>query len=120
MNALPALPPQLVAVLLLTGSNIIMNIAWYGHLRFASAPLALVVVAAWGLAFFEYALQVPANRIGHQVFTAPQLKGIQETLSITTFFLVSTLWLGEGISLRQLAGFALMVVAAVLIVGKGS
>lgn len=120
MTALPALPPQVIAVVLLTGSNIIMNFAWYGHLRFATAPLALVVVAAWGLAFFEYALQVPANRIGHQVFTAPQLKGIQETLSITTFFLVSTLWLGEAISVRQLAGFALMVVAAVLIVGDGA
>ena len=112
-----ALPPQLVAILMLAGSNIIMNLAWYGHLRFKSAPLLLVIVAAWGLAFFEYALQVPANRIGHQAFTAPQLKGIQETLSILGFFLVSTLWLGESISMKQLFGFALMVVAAILIVG---
>lgn len=117
MTALPALPPQVVAVVLLAGSNILMNLAWYGHLKFRSAPMLLVILGAWGLAFFEYALQVPANRIGHQVFTAPQLKGIQEALSIAGFVLVSTLWLGEAISLRQLAGFALMVVAAVLIVG---
>jgi uncharacterized protein (DUF486 family) len=109
--------PQATTILLLTGSNLLMNLAWYGHLKFKAAPLLLVILAAWGIAFFEYALQVPANRIGHQVFTAPQLKGIQETLSILTFFAVSTLWLGEGVSLRQLAGFALMILAAVLIVG---
>lgn len=111
------LPPQVAAIPLLAGSNIVMNLAWYGHLRFKTAPLLIVIVAAWGLAFFEYALQVPANRIGHQVFTARQLKGIQETLSIAGFFLVSTLWLGEAISMKQLAGFALMIVAAILIVG---
>lgn len=109
--------PQATTILLLAGSNLVMNLAWYGHLRFKTAPLLLVILLAWGLALFEYALQVPANRIGHQVFTAPQLKGIQETLSILTFFIVGTLWLGEGISLRQLAGFALMIAAAVLIVG---
>lgn len=113
-----ALPPGLVAVVLLALSNVIMNLAWYGHLKFKSAPLLLVILAAWGLAFFEYALQVPANRIGHQVFTAPQLKGIQEALSIATFFLVSILWLGEAVTARQLLGFALMGVAAVLIVGR--
>ncbi len=117
MTGLAQLPPQLVALVLLAGSNILMNLDWYGHLRSKSAPVLLVILGAWGLAFFEYALQVPANRIGHQVFTAPQLKGIQETLSIAGFFLVSTLWLGEAISLRQMVGFALMVVAAVLIVG---
>jgi uncharacterized protein (DUF486 family) len=110
--------PQLGTVLLLTASNLLMNIAWYGHLKYRSAPLLAVILIAWGIAFFEYALQVPANRMGHTVFTAPQLKGIQETLSILTFFAISTLWLGEGISLRQLAGFALMIVAAVLIVSK--
>ncbi|MFN3370314.1 MAG: DMT family protein [Sphingomonadaceae bacterium] len=109
--------PQATTILLLTGSNLLMNLAWYGHLKFKAAPLLLVILAAWGVAFFEYALQVPANRIGHQVFTAPQLKGIQETLSILTFFAVSTLWLGEGVSPRQLAGFALMILATVLIVG---
>jgi uncharacterized protein (DUF486 family) len=110
--------PQLGTVLLLTASNLLMNIAWYGHLKYRSAPLLAVILIAWGIAFFEYALQVPANRMGHTVFTAPQLKGIQETLSILTFFAISTLWLGEDISLRQLAGFALMIVAAVLIVSK--
>jgi len=110
--------PGLVAVLMLAASNILMNMAWYGHLKFKSAPLLPVILVAWGIAFFEYALQVPANRIGHQVFSATQLKGLQEALSIATFFLVSVLWLGEGVSARQLLGFALMVVAAVLIVGR--
>jgi uncharacterized protein (DUF486 family) len=110
--------PQITTILLLAGSNLIMNMAWYGHLKYKAAPLVLVIFVAWGIALFEYALQVPANRIGHQHFTAPQLKGIQETLSILTFFVISTLWLGEGISARQLAGFALMIVAAVLIVGE--
>lgn len=109
--------PQVTSILLLTVSNVLMNIAWYGHLKYKSAPILLVILAAWGIAFFEYLLQVPANRIGHQHFTAPQLKGIQETLSILTFFAVSTLWLGEGISMKQLAGFGLMIIAAVLIVG---
>lgn len=57
--------PQLATVLLLTGSNLLMNLAWYGHIRFKAPPLLLVILAAWGIAFFEYALQVPANRIGH-------------------------------------------------------
>jgi uncharacterized protein (DUF486 family) len=109
--------PQTTTILLLAGSNLIMNLAWYGHLKFKSAPLALVIFVARGIALFEYALQVPANRIGHKLFTAPQLKGIQETLSILGFFVVSTLWLGEGIGLKQLAGFGLMIVAAVPIVG---
>lgn len=110
--------PQLTTVLLLAGSNLIMNFAWYGHLKYRSAPLLLVVFVAWGIAFFEYALQVPANRIGHQHFSAAQLKGLQETLSILTFFAVSSLWLGESVSPRQLLGFALIIVAAVLIVGE--
>lgn len=117
MKLFAALPPQVTVVLLLTLSNLIMNLAWYGHLRFKTTPLLIVILAAWGLAFFEYALQVPANRIGHAVFTAPQLKGIQEMLSILTFAAVSTLVLGEAITLRQAAGFALIVVAAILIVG---
>ncbi len=108
--------PQVTTVLLLAASNVLMNLAWYGHLKFKTAPMVAVIFIAWGIAFFEYALQVPANRIGHTVFTAPQLKGIQEALSILTFFAVSTLWLGEGISAKQLVGFALMLVAVWLII----
>lgn len=110
--------PQLSTIALLACANLVMNVAWYGHLRYPHAPLVLAILLSWGIALFEYSLQVPANRIGHQVFTTPQLKGIQETLSILTFFLVSTFILGETVTPRQLAGFALMIVAAVLIVSK--
>lgn len=110
--------PQLTTILLLAGANLIMNVAWYGHLKYPHMPILLAILMAWGIAFFEYTLQVPANRIGHQVFTTPQLKGIQETLSILTFFIVSIFLLGEPITLKQLAGFGLMIVAAVLIVSK--
>lgn len=110
--------PQLTTILLLAAANLIMNVAWYGHLKYPAMPIMLAILVAWGIAFFEYSLQVPANRIGHQVFTTPQLKGIQETLSILTFFVVSTFLLGEPISAKQLLGFGLMIVAAVLIVSK--
>lgn len=109
--------PQLTTVLLLSASNLLMNLAWYGHLKFKTLPLLLVIFVAWGIAFFEYLLAVPANRIGHQVFTLAQLKGIQESLSIFAFLVVSTLLFGEGVSLKQFVGFGLMIVAAVLIVG---
>jgi uncharacterized protein (DUF486 family) len=110
--------PQLTTILLLAAANLIMNVAWYGHLKYPGMPIMLAILMAWGIAFFEYSLQVPANRIGHQVFTTPQLKGIQEALSILTFFAVSTFLLGEPITAKQLLGFGLMIVAAVLIVSK--
>ena len=110
--------PGLTAVGLLILSNIFMTLAWYGHLKFKSAVLWAVVLVSWGIAFFEYCLQVPANRIGHGVFTAPQLKGIQEIISLLVFAVFSTLYLGEGITLRQGAGYALIVVAAFLIVKR--
>jgi uncharacterized protein (DUF486 family) len=110
--------PQFQTILLLAGANLIMNVAWYGHLKYPHMPLLMAILVAWGIAFFEYSLQVPANRIGHQVFSTPQLKGIQETLSIVTFFVVSTFLLGEPVTMKQLLGFGLMIVAAVLIVSK--
>ena len=68
------LPPSLVAIVLLLASNVFMTFAWYGHLRYKSSPLVLAIVVSWGIAFFEYCLQVPANRIGSQTFTTAQLK----------------------------------------------
>ncbi len=112
------LNPQFTTILLLAAANLVMNVAWYGHLKYPHMPVMLAILFAWGIAFFEYSLQVPANRIGHQVFTTTQLKGIQESLSILTFFLVSTFLFGEPVSTRQLLGFGLMIVAAVLIVSK--
>ncbi len=72
-------------VLLLTASNVFMTFAWYGHLRFKSSPLWIVIIASWGVAFFEYCLQVPANRIGYGAFTAAELKTIQEIIALTVF-----------------------------------
>lgn len=101
---------------LLVLSNLFMTAAWYGHLRYKSVALWIVVLVSWGIAFFEYWLAVPANRIGSSVMTAPQLKGMQEVISILIFAAFSTLYLGQSVTPRQWAGFALIVVAAYLIV----
>ena len=114
---MPAISPSLLPILMLFASNVFMTFAWYGHLKFKDHSLPIVILVSWGIAFFEYLLAVPANRIGHQVFTLAQLKGIQESLSIFAFLVVSTLLFGEGVSLKQFVGFGLMIVAAVLIVG---
>lgn len=82
-------------VLLLTASNVFMTFAWYGHLRFKSSPLWIVIIASWGIAFFEYCLQVPANRIGYGTFTAAELKTIQEIITLTVFSIFSVLYLHE-------------------------
>ena len=72
-------------VLMLAASNVFMTFAWYGHLKFKAAPLLLVIVASWGIAFFEYCLAVPANRIGHGVYSAAELKTIQEVITLAVF-----------------------------------
>ena len=105
----------LAPILFLSFSNIFMTFAWYGHLKFKSVPLALVVVASWGIAFFEYCLAVPANRIGHQVYSAAELKTIQEIVTLVVFAVFSVAYLGESLRWTQGAGFALLVVAAFLI-----
>ena len=102
-------------ILLLFASNVFMTFAWYGHLRYKHVSLPLVVLASWGIAFFEYCLMVPANRMGHAVYSAPQLKAIQEIVTLVVFACFSAWYLGEQVTPRQLAGFALIVVAAVLI-----
>ena len=71
---------QFYPIVLLVVSNIFMTFAWYGHLKYKSAALWTVILASWGIAFFEYCFQVPANRIGHDYFTAPQLKIMQEII----------------------------------------
>jgi uncharacterized protein (DUF486 family) len=101
---------------LLVLSNLFMTAAWYGHLRYKSVALWIVILVSWSIAFIEYCLAVPANRIGSSVLTAPQLKGMQEVISILIFAGFSTFWLGQAVTPRQWAGFALIVVAAWLIV----
>lgn len=83
-------------VLLLLMSNIFMTFAWYGHLRFKDKPLFIVIVVSWCIAFFEYCLQVPANRIGSEVFSTAQLKIMQEVITLTVFSVFSVLYLKES------------------------
>ena len=102
-------------VLLLLASNVFMTFAWYGHLKYRSAPLVMAIVASWGIALFEYALMVPANRIGSAVYSAPQLKGMQEVITLLVFAGFSAWYLGEPLKWNHWAGFALIAVAAWLI-----
>ena len=99
-------------IVLLTCSNIFMTVAWYGHLKFKSKPLLLVILVSWGIAFFEYLLQVPANRWGNSVYTATQLKIIQEIITLTVFCGFAVLYLNEKLRWNHCAAF-LCIVAAV-------
>ena len=109
------IPVPAATVGLLILSNIFMTFAWYGHLRYKGAALPVVILASWGLAFFEYLLQVPANRIGYGHFSAAELKTIQEVISLTVFIIFSSLWLHEPLRWNHVAGFALIVLAAWII-----
>ena len=115
---IPPPPVPVVSVGLLCCSNVFMTFAWYGHLKFMSVSLWRVVFISWGLAFFEYCLQVPANRLGYGYFSAAELKTIQEVLSLTVFMVFSVLYLGEPLRWNYLAGFALIVLAAFIIFHK--
>ena len=106
---------RLLPILLLLGSNLFMTFAWYGHLKYKSAPLLPVIAASWGIAFFEYVLMVPANRWGSAVYSAPQLKGMQEVITLLVFAGFSAWYLGEPLKWNHWAGFALIAVAAWLI-----
>ena len=101
----------MTTIVLLTISNIFMTFAWYGHLKYRQAPLFKVIVISWGIAFFEYCFQVPANRIGSYEFTAAQLKTIQEVITLTVFSVFSVLYLDEQIKWNYVVGFGLIVAA---------
>ncbi|MCB9748063.1 MAG: DMT family protein [Candidatus Omnitrophica bacterium] len=105
-------------IILLVISNIFMTFAWYGHLRFKSAPLFNVIVISWLIAFLEYCFQVPANRIGHGMFTAAQLKTIQEVITLLVFCFFSIFYLKEELRWNYLVGFALMIGAVFFIFKK--
>jgi hypothetical protein len=105
----------MTTILLLIGSNVFMTFAWYGHLKYRESSLLTVILASWGIAFFEYCLQVPANRIGYGAFSAAELKTIQEIITLVVFALFSIWYLGEPIRWNHLAGFACLVGAAFFI-----
>ncbi|MEZ5714874.1 MAG: DMT family protein [Paracoccaceae bacterium] len=103
MSAAHVLP-----VVMLLASNVFMTVAWYGHLKFPGAPLWGVILVSWGIALIEYCLAVPANRIGHGVYSAAELKTIQEIVTLVVFSVFSVLYLREAITLNHLVGFGLI------------
>ncbi len=105
-------------IILLTVSNIFMTFAWYGHLKFKSGPLWLIVLVSWGIAFFEYCFQVPANRIGHEFFSAAQLKIMQEVITLVVFAVFSVLYLKEEFRWNYLVGFVFMLLAVFFVFKK--
>lgn len=112
------LPVPLVTIGLLIASNLFMTFAWYGHLKYKAAPLLVVILASWGIAFFEYCLQVPANRIGHGYFSAAELKTIQEIITLCVFAAFSVLYLGEPLRWNHMVGFGLIMLAGWFIFKK--
>ncbi|PYT91520.1 MAG: hypothetical protein DMG36_17940 [Acidobacteria bacterium] len=102
-------------ILLLTISNIFMTVARYGRLKFRSEALSKVILASWGIAFFEYCFQVPANRIGSYQFTPAQLKTIQEIITLSIFPVSSIFYLGDRFKWNYGVGCALIVTAAFFI-----
>lgn len=101
-----------ITIGLLLVANVFMTFAWYGHLKFTTAPLLAVIFISWGIALFEYMLQVPANRIGYGHFSAAQLKTIQEVISLSVFAVFSWAYLGEKITWQHGVGFALICAGA--------
>ena len=91
-------------IILLVFSNIFMTFAWYGHLKYKSTALWIVILVSWGIAFFEYCLQVPANRIGHDYYSAPQLKIMQEIITLVIFAFFSAFYLKEGLKWNEIVG----------------
>ena len=106
------------SIILLIFSNVFMTFAWYGHLKFKSAPLLLVILISWGIALFEYCFQVPANRIGHEFFSAAQLKTIQEVITLVVFSVFSVLYLKEEFRWNYLVGFFFIILAVFFIFKK--
>lgn len=102
----------LYTIALLTASNLFMNAAWYGHLKFKEKPLLLAIFASWGIAFVEYCLQVPANRMGSSELTVTQLKVLQEILSVATFALFAIVYFKERLTLNHGISFVFLVLAA--------
>ena len=105
----------MTTIVLLLVSNVFMTFAWYGHLRHKTLPLVTVILVSWGIAFFEYCFQVPANRMGHGRFSAAELKTIQEVVSLLVFAVFSVLYLKEELRWNHLAGFGLIVLAVFVI-----
>jgi uncharacterized protein (DUF486 family) len=99
-------------ILLLCVSNVFMTFAWYGQLKFPTAPIALLIPVCWSIALLEYCFAVPANRIGHQVYSAAQLKTIQEIITLVVFAIFSVTYLGEALRWNHAVAFLFLCGAA--------
>ncbi len=106
------MPPHILPIVLLSISNLFMTMAWYGHLKFKTAPLLLVIFASWGIALIEYIFAVPANRWGHSVYSAAQLKTIQEVITLIVFAGFSVWVLKEPLGWNHAIGFGLIALGA--------
>lgn len=104
--------PYVAPILLLLGSNIFMTMAWYGHLKFKSSPLMLAILVSWGIAFIEYCMAVPANRMGSAVYTTAQLKTMQEVITLIVFAAFSVVYLKEAFTWNYAIGFAFIALGA--------
>jgi uncharacterized protein len=111
-HVMPLIPARLAPVLLLTFSNVFMTIAWYGHLKFRDRPLLAVILVSWMIAFFEYCLAVPANRIGSYVYSGAELKAMQEVITLCVFAVFSVVYLGQRLTINYAIGFALIALGA--------
>ncbi len=104
--------PWILPILMLCVSNVFMTFAWYGQFRFPAAPLWIVILLSWGIALFEYCFAVPANRIGHTVYSAAQLKTMQEVITLSVFAVFSVTYLGEQLRWNHAVAFGFLVLAA--------
>ncbi|TCL73952.1 DMT family protein [Rhizobium sp. BK251] len=105
-------PAAVWPVIMLLASNVFMTFAWYGHLKHKSSAIFIAILASWGIAFFEYCLAVPANRIGSAVYTTAQLKTMQEVITLLVFSGFSVFFLKESLTWNHAIGFALIAVGA--------
>ena len=102
----------LAPIVLLCCSNVFMTFAWYGQLKYPNAALWIVIPVSWGIAFFEYCFAVPANKFGHQVYSAAQLKTMQEVITLVVFAVFSVTFLGEALKWNHIVAFTLICGAA--------
>ena len=114
---MPAMP-YMLPIAMLVGSNVFMTTAWYWHLRYKEVPLFQVILISWGLAFIEYCLAVPANRYGNAVYTAAQLKTMQEVITLLIFAVFSYAYLKEPLTWSQGFGFTLIAAGAFFVFHK--
>lgn len=117
MTLMPASGPlaYIAPIALLLASNVFMTFAWYGHLKYKATPLLVVIVASWAIAFIEYCLAVPANRFGHAVYSAAELKTIQEVITLVVFCGFAVVYLKEPLGWHHAVGFTLIAAGAACI-----